>query len=308
MDCPNCRAAAAAEALECGACGVIFAKWAEKAARAKAERLAAAQADVAAVMAPAAVEDGAVAPLSPRQAVALPAAVFAAAFVFSRVELLRFVVQSGFAMELHELGHAVVNWLGGRLAVPLPMFTVVPSEDRAWWFAAAVLAGLAALAWKAWTEDCPAVVALCGVLFALQVQLTLLARPAALSFWVAFGGLGGECVLSALLIVLYFERLPRAVRWPAYRAIFLFIGACVLASSVRRWRDADADFMNVPWGSFWGGDGDVEAMIGGGWTVNVLVKVYLRLAWACVGACALAWARAAWAVRGRWSRPAELLE
>jgi hypothetical protein len=133
-------------------------------------------------------------------------------------------------------------------------------------------------------------------------------RPETLDFWVAFGGLGGECVIAALLIALYFHPLPRAARWPAYRGLFLFIGACVLFSSLRRWRDADADFTNVPWGAFWGGDGDVEAMISGGWTVNVLVKSYLRLVWVCVGAAALAWARAAWETRGRWSRASELLD
>ena len=124
------------------------------------------------------------------------------------------------------------------------------------------------------------------------------ASPDTLDFIVKFGGLGGECYLAALLVIAYFSRRPRAARWPAYRTVFLFIGTCVLASSLKRWRDADADFMNVPWGSFWGGDGDVEGMLAAGWTVNKLVAVYLRLAWICVGAAAVAYLRAVWAVRG----------
>ena len=37
--------------------------------------------------------------------------------------LARFAINVGLSMQVHEFGHAVVNWLGGRLAVPLPMVT-----------------------------------------------------------------------------------------------------------------------------------------------------------------------------------------
>jgi hypothetical protein len=303
--CPACGAPAATGAGECSACGVIFAKWSEKLLREKARAILEAQQLSAPENADAAA---AAAPLTPRQAVAIPAAVFLAAALLAWSDSARFFVQAGLSMQVHELGHALVSWLGGRFAVPLPMVTMSFSPERSILFALAVTAALAWLAKTAWEEDCRALLALCAVLLLLQFRLSVLARMDVLDFWVAFGGLGGECAVASLLVVFYFHPLPRAARWPAYRAVFLFIGACVLASSLRRWRDADADFMNVPWGSFWGGDGDVEAMISGGWTVNVLVKVYLRLVWICAGGAALAWGRAVWNVRGRWSRAAELLE
>lgn len=284
--CPNCAAPAAAGAAECPACGVIFAKWAKKAVPVQAKCRE----------------------LTPRQAVVIPGAAFALAGALAWSAPGRFFIQAGLAMQVHELGHALVSWLGGRFAVPLPMITLSFSHDRSLAFGLAVTAALAWTAAIAWDQDCGALAALGGVLLIFQAALSLLMRPDALDFWVAFGGLGGECVLSALLIILYFHPLPRAARWPAYRAVFLFIGACVLASSLRRWRDADSDFMNVPWGSFFGGDGDVEAMIGGGWTVNALVKVYLRMAWICAAAAGAAWASAAWKFRGLWTRPAELLD
>lgn len=285
LNCPNCRVPAAAEALECGACGVIFAKWAEKEVRAQAVTLLAAAAPVAAAPEEPTEE------LTRFQALTIPAICLGVAIVLAVVDVGRFLVQAGISMETHELGHAVVNWLGGRIAVPLPMITIIPSLERSYLFAVTVLAGIAWLAKTAWEENCRFVAALCAAAFLLQLRLTF-ARPDVLEFWVAFGGLGGECVIPALLIALYFQPLPRAARWPVYRVFFLLLGMCVLAASVRRWRDANADFMNVPWGSFWGGDGDVEAMISGGWTVNVLVKVYLRLAWTCAAAAAMAWARA----------------
>jgi len=66
--CPNCGAPAAPGAADCPACGVIFAKWREKAVRAQAEALLEAQKAAAEPGADAAV------PLTPRQAIAIPAA------------------------------------------------------------------------------------------------------------------------------------------------------------------------------------------------------------------------------------------
>jgi hypothetical protein len=296
MDCPNCREAASAESAECAACGLIFAKWTEKAERERAGKILAAE---AALQAPLPSDDGAAPPaLTPRQTVLVPAAVFAASWLLVHVDLPRFAINNGLSMQVHEFGHAAVNWLGGRLAVPIPMLTVAFSRDRAWWFALGVAAVLVWLIKIAWDEGCVALAGLGASLLLVQGWLTLIASPDTLDFLVAFGGLGGESYVAAVLIVAYFHRLPKAARWPSYRAVFLVIGACVLASSLKRWRDADADFMNVPWGAFWGGDGDVEAMLAAGWTVNTLVKVYLRLTWTCVGLAAFEYARAVWAVRG----------
>jgi hypothetical protein len=274
MDCPNCRRPAPAGATECGDCGLIFAK----------------------------------APLTARQSVLIPAAAFSISFIFVSTSFGRFFTGAGLSMQVHELGHALVAWLGGRIAVPIPMVTLTFSRDRSWLMASAVTGGLCFLAWRAWEEDCRAFVAVCGAALLLQAKLTLFTTADALDFWVAFGGLGGECYVAALLAVLYFVRWPKFTRWPVYRTLFLFVGACVLWNSLHRWREASVDYEKVPFGSFFGGDGDVEAMLSHGWTVNTLVAVYLRLAWACVAACGLTWA---WVLRdfGRlWRSPAELLD
>jgi len=313
MDCPNCRAAAPDGAAECPACGVVFAKWKERAARAAAEKVLAAEEErrLAADPAAAAAAEEArasAAPLTARQAVALPAAVFAASFLLAALPLTRFFVQAGLSMQVHELGHALASWFGGRLALPVPLITLTFDRARSWPLVVVLAAGLGALAWRAWEEDCRALAALCAAALPLQAGLTFFASPDALDFWISFGGLGGECYVAALLVILYFVRWPRFARWPAYRVLALFVGASTLAASLLRWRAAAADFTNVPWGSVFGGDGDVEAMLAAGWTINRLVAVYLRLSWACVGACAAAWAAAAWEHRRLWRTPAELLD
>lgn len=294
MNCPNCGAAAAEGAADWASCGVIFAKWRERAARPAPAREP-----------PAAPDDSVP---SPRSAVLVPAAAFAAGAACASAELPRFLVQAGLAMQVHELGHACAAWLSGRIAIPIPMLTVLPSKDLSVPFALAVTAVLAWGAFAAWREDCRALAAACAALLVVQARATWFASAAAADVWIASAGLGGECAISALLVLAYFHPMPRALRWPAYRTVFLFVGALVLAASLRRWHDASSDFMKVPWGSFWGGDGDVEAMLDGGWTVNDLVKAYSRLAGFCALACALRWGAALWSARALFARPSELLD
>jgi hypothetical protein len=286
MNCPDCGAVTPETLGVCRGCGRPFQGWGGRRERA---------ASAAAAAEPAAKTcGGSDAALTQRQAIRLPAAAFLAAAALANVGVGRFVVQSGLSMQLHELGHTLVYWLGGHFAVPIPMLTISFSEDRSWLWALAVAAGLVWLLLEAVFEECWVFAGVCAALIAAQFWLTLVVKPWTFNFLVAFGGLGGECVLSALLVVLYFHPLPARLKWQTLRPYLLLVGACVLAASLRRWIDASRDFMNVPWGSFWGGDGDVEEMLGAGWTVNRLVQVYLRLAWSCAGAAALAWAAAAW--------------
>jgi hypothetical protein len=46
-------------------------------------------------------------------------------------------------------------------------------------------------------------------------------------------------------------------------------------------------------------------MMADGWTVNTLVKVYLRTVWICVAAGGFAYLRAVWAVRGEIAKVTE---
>lgn len=289
MTCPNCRVDSAEGSVDCPGCGLIFAKWAQKVRQEKDAGLMSAGA------APRVQGDNAA--IAARQNIIIAAVVFVVAGLLANVQLGRFLVESAIAMQVHELGHALVSCLGGLIAVPIPMLTLVLGEERSVLFAIVVAAGLLWLLKTAWAENCRVFAVLCAMLLLLQGWLTLIVTRSALGFWVSFGGLGGECCVSALLIILYFHPLPRVLQWPKVRLVFLFIGASVLAVSLRRWMDASRDFEKVPWGSFFGGDGDVESMIAGGWTVNTLVKVYLRLSWACAFTVGLAYALAAWPAR-----------
>ncbi|MDE2291939.1 MAG: hypothetical protein KGL53_07640, partial [Elusimicrobia bacterium] len=200
----------------------------------------------------------------------------------------------------HEFGHALVNWLAGRPAVPLPTVTLYFTDTCSPLFALAVAAALGALLWKALVEDCRFLAGLCALLFLAQGWLVFIAPWRDVDFLVNFGGLGGECVVSAALVALYFQPMPRFTRWPAVRVFFLAVGALALAQSLRTWTQAARDFANVPWGGFWGGDGDVGYMMARGWTVNHLVAVYLRLARVCAACALAAWGWAAWAA---WRSP-----
>jgi hypothetical protein len=199
----------------------------------------------------------------------------------------RFLISSALRMQLHELGHATMLWLGSRPAIPLPMFTVSFSEGRSL-FAFLLVAGfLAYAALRCWSEDCRPVAYFLAALLALQLLITAFVSVPTLRLWVAFAGCAGELVWGALLTVGYYHQLPHSTRWRQVRGFFLTVGALSFAVACNRWIAAVSDPGEIPWGSFFGGDGDMENLRGmTGWTSRQIVRAYLWTA--ALGAAVIA--------------------
>jgi hypothetical protein len=277
------------DGTECPYCGLILEKWLAKRSR---EQLNATARPPAYTPPPDPDE------LSPAQRIIIPAIALVTALLAVQSQMMRFFIESGMCMQVHELGHAVVNWLGGRMAIPLPMFTMIPNESRSV-LVALVVAGLLAWLLKVCIEQkCRALAYFAGFLLLAQACMTLILPMHKLQFMVEGGGLAGECIFPALLIIAYFHPLPEGAHWPRARAIFLFAGAMMMACTVQRWHAANADYANVPWGSFFGGDGDVEHMLDMGWNIISLVKFYLGLAHFCAAAALFEYARNVWLKKG----------
>jgi hypothetical protein len=212
---------------------------------------------------------------------ALPGA-FALALLVAWSNWAHFVMQATFAMEIHELGHATLLWLGSRWAVPLPMFTMNLGEHRSVIVFALLFGGAGYAGWRAWRADERGLARFFGALCSLQV-LTLL-PDRTFDALVQFAGVGGEFYLSALLVVAFYFRLPPDLRWDRARWFFLFIGASTFTLNAQRWLAARRDTQAIPWGSFFGGDGDMDHLRDQfGWSTQHIVGVYL---W--VGALSLA--------------------
>ncbi len=271
MLCPRCGARSQGLA-ECPHCGIVFAK------------LQAPQR--AAPPAPSKVEGRA----SPRlgasgnsridrsaqlvNLLALPGA-FALALLVVRTGWAHFVMQATFAMEVHELGHATLLWLGSRWAVPLPMFTLNLSAHRSPIAFLLLFGSLGYVGLRARREGSRRLALLCAALGGLQVLVTLL-PDRTFDALVQFAGVGGEFYLSALLVVAFYYRLPEDLRWDQARWFFLVIGACTFALNAERWLAARHNTLAIPWGSVFGGDGDMDHLRDQfGWTPPHLISVYL---------------------------------
>jgi hypothetical protein len=196
----------------------------------------------------------------------------------------RFIVGATIGMELHELGHASVAWEASHLALPLPWFTMASEGSASPLVYVVVLALLAMTARAAWREGCRGLLVFCATAMVLQPILTLALRRAAFHTLFAFGGQAGELGLGALLVIAFYHRLPEATRWPMTRYLFLFVGACVFTASFGRWLRARHDPAAIPWGSIFGGDGDMEALRDdAGWSPVRIVRTYLGLGVICLG-------------------------
>jgi hypothetical protein len=211
---------------------------------------------------------------------------FAVALLFQTGKWGRFLIGTTIGMEVHELGHAVVAWLGSRFAVPLPWLTMAGGHASVLMYLV-VLGALGFVARTAYRERCLALAALCACLGLVQLVLTIGLSHATVDTLFDFGGQGGELYLAALLVVAFYYRMPEVTYWSHVRWLFLLVGACVFVPAFQRWSHAHHDLAAIPWGSMLGLDGDMDKLRDvAGWAPARIVHVYLVIAWSCVVAIA----------------------
>lgn len=226
---------------------------------------------------------------SPRvNAMALPAAL--ALGVLAQLTGFEIFVFATTSMWAHELGHAVVAWLGGFVAVPLPFFTLHASEDRTLFGASLLTLSIAvgaffALRRRAWT-----LLALLAGLASLQLFLTFTINPAQATKWVIFAGHGGELVIPTLWMLAFYERLPG--RWDFWRYPVLLASGVTFVHGLFRWTAVAWGTRPMPRGSMVGSDseGDIERLVRTyHFSQSGLAHAYLTLAWACFATLACAY-------------------
>ncbi len=201
----------------------------------------------------------------------------------------------GFHVWMHEFGHAVPAWLCGFRATPLPFgwTPVEPEYSHFVYWGLLLLFGILFVAgWKerkVWAMI--AAVALAG----LQYYMTWRMPDYRQEFWwSAFGGVGGEFVLSTLLMMFFFVRLPDKFRWGACRYVFFFIGATAFLNIVLFWDKVYRRLEEIPFGSMINGEddegGDMNRLMDGyGWKKFDIRRNYWLLGRWCWVALGVMW-------------------
>jgi len=210
---------------------------------------------------------------------ALPLA-FGVALVLNSSGCGRLLVYASASNWAHELGHASWRWLNGRSAVPSLFFTFYSQPGRSAALTLLLLAGLVALFLWARSETCVGLMGLAVLFFFIFVGL--IALPAAKEHVLeSFAGLFGEFWISTLWVVLFYYRFPDVIRWERLRWAFLFLGACAYTRILGVFWASRADMTLLPWGSFFGGDGDLDRLLNAGWLVPTIRRVYFTTAAVC---------------------------
>jgi hypothetical protein len=278
--CPHCGfTGPSLEPGTCGRCGVIFAKAHPSLASETLQPTAAGEASAELLGEFASTREPEAARPSTEVRWALPLA-FAVGLLLNSNGCGRLVVYSSASNWAHELGHASWRWLNGRSAVPALFFTFYSQPGRSFAFTVLVLGGLAALFLWARGEECRGLMALAGLFLFCFVCLLAL-PPAKEHLLESFAGLFGEFWISTLWVILFYYRFPGIVQWERLRWAFLFLGACAYVRIVGVFWVSRADMTLLPWGSFFGGDGDLERLLAGGWLVPTIRRVYTTTAAVC---------------------------
>ncbi len=194
---------------------------------------------------------------------------------------------AGFQIWMHEFGHATAAWLCGRRATPLPFgWTPVEPEYSSFvYFGLLLLFGILFVAgWKE-RKIWPMVAAV--VLIALQFYLTWRMPEERQEFWWgAFGGVGGEFYLSALVMAAFYIRLPDKFKWGQCRYLCFFLAASAFLHVTSRWNEVYHNREDIPMGSMINGEdddnGDMNKLMEDyHWTEKDIRRNYQYLGYAC---------------------------
>jgi hypothetical protein len=194
---------------------------------------------------------------------------------------------AGFFVWIHEFGHATAAWMTGRRALPLPIGWTPIGPERSTFVYFGVLF-LLAVFFVAGAKEKKIVPMLLAVGLALAQYVMTWRWPEQIGYkWSIFAGVGGEFYLSALMMGLFYFRLPQKFRWGGCRYFFLFIGGAGFYRIWTFWQQVKHGTEGIPYGSMVGGEedegGDMNILHGDfDWSQHDIVRTYDRLGTACL--------------------------
>lgn len=208
------------------------------------------------------------------------------AMAMNAMSIVKFLLR-GISIWFHEFGHAIVAWLSGRKAIPLPLGWTPVEPERSPLVYGCVLALLGLLFWAGRKEGKRWPMVLAVALAVIQFSMTWLMSADTFDMLLYFGGIGGEFLLCTLLMVGFYFPLPDYFRWDLYRYPVVLGAAFTFWGSFWSWRQIDKGVASIPWGSMWGGPehtgGDMNQLsLSHGWSNAQIIGTYNTLGSWCV--------------------------
>jgi hypothetical protein len=221
----------------------------------------------------------------------LPAAFFITLF-FKASGFLDFLPWYFFSIPVHEFGHAIAAWLCSHFAIPIGAFipmaavTAWSAEPSSFVFMA-VLGGICAAGYFSFREGKIFPVILSLVFLGALFYLSVLASERTRQIAMIYGGVGGEFILSTLLIVSFYYPMPEKIRWDFCRFFFLMVGMYVFCSAFHLWNGIDLGKRDIPFGTFLNGPADANGDMDRlhevyGWSRNEIIWNSIRMGRACL--------------------------
>jgi len=164
--------------------------------------------------------------------------------------------------------------------MPALFFTFYSQPGRSVAFTLLLLGALVALFLWARTEECVGLMRLAVAFFVLFLCFIALPGPQEHTLE-SFAGIFGEFWISTLWVVLFYYQFPSIIGWQRLRWAFLLLGACAYARILGVFWSSRDDMSLLPWGSFFGGDGDLDRLLVAGWLVPTIRRVYFTTAAVC---------------------------
>ncbi len=191
----------------------------------------------------------------------------------------------GMRIWIHEFGHAVVAWFSGRQATPLPFGWTNVNLDRSWIVYGCFLTLWGLLFHTGWKEQKRGSMIVASIAVGIQFWMTWFLSQDNFEMWLAFGGVGGEFYLSALLVVGFYLPLPDRWRWDFWRYPALFMGASTFLNSFTFWHQVKRGKAAIPWGTMFNGSGDaggdMNQLRDFGWSDGQIIGSYLAIGQLC---------------------------
>ena len=183
--------------------------------------------------------------------------------------LLNFIVV-GF---IHELGHASVAILSGRVSIPIYFFVAL-TYNFSWLTVIFVWLMLGYLIFRAWRKSEYLYIIFFSALIISSLILIIIPNKYA-ELFITFHGIGGEITFAMLFIIIYFLNLP--VRLNKARLFFSTLGFYIYFHNIYLWFAVLKDSSKLPIGSLmFGADhGDMNTLLAAGLSADNIAYIYL---------------------------------